>query len=405
MGEGSRSHGAGFATGHDGSYFEYDTKLTGEEFDNLLLWAAERKASDITIQSGEQVFADIGGQLVRITRRPISPPDVEALVSHIYGPNGPAEIKSGHDLDPAHEVRKPDRGRLRFRVNITGGRMSGGDAIQITIRTLPEMPPNIDDLGIEEEIKENFRPRDGMVLVTGPTGSGKSTLLSAGIRMIVERPDANEKVLEYSKPVEYVYDKVSHPSSSIFQTDVGRHLRPKFGSGDEESEFAYCVRNALRRKPTIIMIGEARDKATIEASIEASLTGHVLYTTMHTIGVPETLRRAVMPFPGEERGSIAVDIMESLRMIVTQVLIPRVGGGKVGCREYMVFDPDTRAKMLEYPIDDWPKIIRRLLSEGKVKGCSMTDSARELYKQGLIDATTMSRFEARVKHEARAIER
>src|SRR3546814_16348367 len=87
------------------------------------------------------------------------------------------------------------------------------------------------------------------------------------------------------------------PSSIVFQTEVGRHLRPK-DAHDEGSLFAYAVRNALRRKPTIILIGEARDRATIHASVEAALTGHLLFTTMHTIGVGATLRSAVPPFPG-----------------------------------------------------------------------------------------------------------
>lgn len=392
----SKVESGAFAKGHDGSYFDLDVRMSEDNFDDLLLWANDHKVSDVTIQSTEPVYADIGGLIVPITRRPLTHPEVETIVRYVYGENGPAEIKGGHDLDPSHEIKKVnEKGRLRFRVNITGGRMPGGDALQITIRTLPEIPLDINTLGIEQDILDNFRPKDGMVLVTGPTGSGKSTLLSSGIRMIIENPDANEKILEYSKPVEYVYDKVDHPSSSIFQTEVGRHLRPKSHEGDEESEFAYCVRNALRRKPTIIMIGEARDKATIQAAIEASLTGHLLYTTMHTIGVPETLRRAVMPFPGDERHAIAIDIMSSLRMIVTQILIPRIGGGKVGCREYMVFDYDTRTKLLEIPVDDWPNATRHMLDEGQVVGRSMASSARILRDEGKIDDKTLQWFEIR----------
>lgn len=384
-----------FSPEHDGSFFEYDSRLGVDDFDELLTWASNRKASDITVQSGEPVVADMGGKLVAITRNKISHPEVQNMARYIYGPNVTSEVKSGHDLDPSHEIKKPEGGRLRFRVNITGGRMPGGEAIQITIRTLPEMPPEIHMLDIEEDIINNFRPRDGMVLVTGPTGSGKSTLLSSGIRMIIENPEANEKILEYSKPVEYVYDMVSHPSSSIFQTDVGKHLRPKSGSSDEESEFSYCVRNALRRKPTIILIGEARDKSTIQASVEAALTGHLLYTTMHTIGVAETLRRAVMPFPGSERRSIAVDIMESLRMIVTQILVPKVGGGKVGCREYMVFDDKARFRLLETDVDDWPKVTRKMLSNKEVQGQSMIQAATRLFENGEIDERTLSWFTAR----------
>lgn len=385
----SEQHSTGqqslFGSGHDGSYFEYDGRIGVDEFDNMLLWCSERKASDITIQSALPVIAEIGGKLVKVTRRLVSHPEVEEIVRYIYGENGPGEIKSGHDLDPAHEVKIPGKGRKRYRVNITGGRIPGGDGIQITIRTLPEIPIHIDQLGVEQDIIDNFRPPQGMVLVTGPTGSGKSTLLSSGIRMLVERADANEKILEYSKPVEYVYDKVDMPSSVVFQTEVGRHLRPRGHEAGEESEFAHCVRNALRRKPTIILIGEARDKATIQASVEAALTGHLLFSTMHTIGVAETLRRAVMPFPGDERRAMAVDIMETMRMVVTQILLPKKGGGKVACREYMIFDQYVRNKMLDSDVDDWPQLARALLQEGKVIGKGMIQSAQELYTKNLID--------------------
>jgi defect in organelle trafficking protein DotB len=376
-----------FSRGHDGSIYEVDGRLSDDDFDDLLIWCAEKGASDITLQPMLPVIADIGGKLVKVTQKPLQVPEVDSIVRYIYGENGPAEIKSGFDLDPAHEIRTPT-GRMRFRVNITGGRSSGQDGIQITVRTLPDIPLHIDKLGVEDDILKNFRPKDGMVLVTGPTGSGKSTLLSSGLRMILEDPDANEKVLEYSKPVEYVYDKVEMPSSVVFQTDVGRHLRPR-GSADEASEFAYCVRNALRRKPTIITIGEARDKATIEACVEASLTGHLLYSTMHTIGVAETLRRAVTPFPGDERRAMAIDILEVLRMVVTQILVPREGGGKVACREYMVFDDKARTQIMNAEIDDWPKVIRRLLTERSCIGQSMADNAIGLHEQGLISDKTM----------------
>ncbi|MBO9428664.1 ATPase, T2SS/T4P/T4SS family [Sulfitobacter sp. R18_1] len=376
-----------FSRGHDGSIFEVDGRIGEDNFDELLIWCSEKGASDITIQPNLPVIADIGGKLVKVTQKSLQVPEVDGIVRYIYGENGPAEIKSGFDLDPSHEIRVPG-GRMRFRVNITGGRSSGQDGIQITVRTLPDIPLHIDTLNVEPAILENFRPKDGMVLVTGPTGSGKSTLLSSGLRMVLEDPDANEKVLEYSKPVEYVYDKVEMPSSVVFQTDVGKHLRPR-AQADEASEFAYCVRNALRRKPTIITIGEARDKATIEACVEASLTGHLMYSTMHTIGVAETLRRAVTPFPGDERRAMAIDILEVLRMIVTQILLPREGGGKVACREFMVFDDDTREKVLAAEIDDWPKVIRRLLAEGNCIGQSMADCAIGLHDQGLISKNTL----------------
>lgn len=376
-----------FAGRHDGSVFDCGGQMDFDKLDKLLIWATEKKASDISIQTNLEVMADIGGEIHRITNVKTSGHDVQGIVRHIYGENGPAEIQGGGDLDPSYEIRIKGVGLKRYRVNVTGGRIPGGLGMQLTLRTLPEQPIEISKLGIEDDILNNFRPEQGLILVTGPTGSGKSTLLSSGLRMIAEQPDANEKILEYSSPIEYVYDGIHMPSSFVFQTHAGVHLRPR-GDDSEESIFAMCVRNALRRKPTIIVIGEARDKATIQATTEAALTGHLCFSTMHTIGVGPTLRRAVTPFPESTRAAMSVDIMESLRMIVTQLLVPKKGGGKVGCREYMIFDEKTRESFLRQSTDIWPQHARKLLASQEAKGRTMTQSAVELLKQGLIDEDT-----------------
>lgn len=387
-----------FAGKHDGTVFDCGSYFGHDEFDALLQWGIEHKASDITLQPDIPAMADIGGEIVPIIRRPLTSAEIEGIVRYVYGENGPAEVMGGGDLDPSHEIRIRGVGVKRFRVNVTGGRMIGGKGMQMTVRTLPSTPVPIEKLGIEKGILDNFRPEQGLIFVTGPTGSGKSTLLSSGIRMLVERENGNEKVLEYSAPIEYVYDGIDMPSSIVHQTHAGRDLRPRgIEGGDEQSIFAYCIRNALRRKPTIIVVGEARDKATIEASVMAGLTGHLVFTTMHTIGVGETLRRAVMPFPDESRRSMAVDIMESLRMVVTQLLLPRIGGGKVGCREYMVFGREIREAFLKENVDNWPRLARRLLAEERAIGRTMAAAALELLAKGEIDEATYERVAARGK--------
>jgi defect-in-organelle-trafficking protein DotB len=391
----SGSAGANLFAGlHDGSKFDCGTYFGPDEFDAMLAWGSDRKASDVTLQPNIPAMADIGGLIIPITTKPLTSAEIEGIVRYVYGENGPAEIMGGSDLDPSHEIRIRGLGVKRYRVNVTGGRIIGGKGMQMTIRSLPGIPPLIDDLDIEPEIIANCRPEQGLILVTGPTGSGKSTLLSSVIRMLIERPNGNEKVLEYSAPIEYIYDGVKMPSSVVFQTHAGRDLRPR-GASDEHSIFAYCVRNGLRRKPTIIVIGEARDKATIEATVEAGLTGHLVFSTMHTIGVGETLRRATMPFPDDVRRSMAVDIMESLRMVVTQLLVPKVGGGKVACREFMVFGRDIREAFLKENVDAWPKVSRRLLAEERAIGRTMAKSALNLLARGLIDEHTYERIAAR----------
>ena len=119
------------------------------------------------------------------------------------------------------------------------------------------------------------------ILITGGTGSGKSTLLAAGNRMLLERPQGCGKMLTYEAPIEYVYDSIQSPRSLVSQSEIPRHL----------PDFAHGVRNALRRKPEIILVGESRDRETINASIEAAQTGHAVYTTTHTLGVANTVQR------------------------------------------------------------------------------------------------------------------
>ena len=374
-----------------GEVFHYQDQLDDTKLDDLLIWGITREISEFSIQTGSVVMAAVGGKMCKITDIPTTANEVESIVRYIYGENGPAEIRGGADIDVSHEIKTEHNEFRRFRVNITGGRFAGSVGMQISIRALPEQPIAITDLNIEDEIVNNLRPSQGMILVTGPTGSGKSTLMASAIRNIIEQPDANEKVIEYSAPIEYVYDNVEKPSSLVFQTHAGFHLRPK-GKSTENSSFSYCVRNALRRKPTIIVIGEARDKETIAASVEAALTGHLLFSTMHTKGVGATLRRAVLPFPEPTRESIAIDIMESVQMIVTQLLLPRVDGGQVACREYMVFNDEIRDSFLNEPINNWTHHSRELLSDEQVCGQSIMDSALKLVEQGEIENSTFQRL-------------
>jgi defect-in-organelle-trafficking protein DotB len=377
-----------FAGAHDGTTFPLEGYLDKDSFDEILKWAGDRKASDITITPDQHVIADIGGKLCRITDRIITTAEIETCVRYVYGENGPAEVLAGNDLDPSHEVRVRGQRIRRYRVNITPGRVPGGVGMQMTIRTLPSSPIPIEKLNIEEPLLENTRPKNGVILICGPTGSGKSTLMSSIIRMIVERPDANEKVLEYSSPIEYVYDEVEMPSSTVFQTHVGKHLKPRDGG----SEWAYAARNSLRRKPTIIVLGEARDAETIEELVKISQEGHLTYSTMHTNSVAETINRAINVFPHEVRDRMAIDLMGALRMIVVQVLVDRVGGGKVACREYMVFHPKVRERFMKTKQTAWPILIQRMLTQDEVIGQTMRKASLALLAAGTISMETFERL-------------
>ena len=343
-----------------------------DHVDPFLLWCVNKGSSDVTIQSDRRVYNELSGKLYPATYRPLDSAEMAAFLNKIYGPEALAKLASGTDLDLSYEIR-PDRyNRSRFRVNITPILSKGRDAAQITMRVLPADPPTFKQLGIEEQIIKNWAPRQGMIVVTGPTGSGKTTLLAAGIRHLLEGKHGCGKVLSYEAPIEYTYDNIEGPHSLISQTEIPRHL-PDFYRG---------VRNALRRKPEIILVGEARDRETISAAIEAGQTGHTVYTTTHTTGVAATIRRMISTFEPEERAERAYSLMETMRMIVTQALVPKVGGGRIGVREWMVFDDIVREKLLEMDYNDWAPEVQRMINQF---GQTMEKSATQVFEQGLIE--------------------
>ncbi|MDQ2995378.1 MAG: Flp pilus assembly complex ATPase component TadA, partial [Pseudomonadota bacterium] len=220
-------------------------------------------------------------------------------------------------------------------------------------------------------LTDHLAPKDGVVYVTGATGSGKTTLLAAVIRELSEEPEGHRKMLTYEAPIEFVYDMVEMPSSVISQSEIPRHL-PSFAAG---------VRNALRRKPRLILVGESRDPETISAVMEAALTGHPVYTTLHSTGVAESIRRLVGSFSQDERQGRTIDIIETLRLIIWQQLVPTVDGKRVALREFLVFDEEIRDQLLEVDYTQVTSLTRKLLRE---RGQPMRVDAERVYKEGLI---------------------
>jgi defect-in-organelle-trafficking protein DotB len=347
-------------------------RFTEDAVDPFLLWCVKQGASDVSIQSDRQPYNEIHGHLYPGTIRKIDAADMAVFLTRIYGPEALARLAAGKDLDVSYEIR-PDRyTRIRFRVNITAILSKGRDAAQITMRVLPSEPPTMKDLKVEREIIEAWAPRQGIVIITGPTGSGKTTLLAAGNRLLLERPQGCGKMLTYESPIEYVYDAINSPRSLVAQSEIPRHL-PSFAAG---------IRNSLRRKPEVILVGEARDRETINASIEAAQTGHAVYTTTHTIGVANTVQRLLSTYEMNEREERAVALMETLRLIVTQALVPRVQGGRIGVREWMKFPEEVREKLMDMHFTKWPSEIQRMINQ---YGRTMQRSAEIIFEAGVID--------------------
>lgn len=340
--------------------------------DPFLMWCVKRGASDITFQTNRSVYGEIHGTLYPATYRSLDAADMTAVLTKLYGTEALAVLAGGEDLDLSYEIMTDRFTRTRFRVNITAILTDGRDGVQATLRTLPSVPPTFEQLKVNPQIVENWKPRNGLVLVTGPTGSGKSTLLAAGNRMLIESPHGCGKMLTYESPIEFTYDSIGSPRSLVAQTEIPKHL-PSFAAG---------VRNALRRKPEIILVGEARDRETISAAIEAGQTGHTVYATVHTTGVAATIRRMVSTFEPSERTERAFALMETLRMIVTQTLVPKIGGGRQALREHLVFTEAIREELLNTTFDRWPLMLIQMVEK---HGKTMEQSAREHYEAGIIE--------------------
>lgn len=359
-------------------------RFTTEALDRLLLHCVKLEASDITIQTNTSIMAEIHGRLFATTTRKVSNTEVGDMLNAIYGSNGTTQIFSGKDVDTHYEIR-PQRGeRYRFRVNATGCQIEGHDGIQITIRTIPTTPPELTSLNVEPEILNAMAPPQGTVVVTGPTGSGKSTLLASIIRSLAEQPDGNRKMLTYESPIEFVYDMVQMPSSIMSQSEIPRHL-PSFSAG---------VRNALRRKPRLILVGEARDVETIAAVIDAALTGHPVYTTVHSNGVADAVRRMISTFPAEERHGRALDILETLRLVIWQYLAPSTDGKRIALREYLVFDEEVRDILVSTEVELLASKTRQLLKE---RGQPMVVDAERKFKEGKLPEREYKIMVARAK--------
>lgn len=346
-------------------------RLTMETTDQILMHCVKLGASDITLQTNEPIYAEIYGRLIKVTRRKLSNTEMGEVINAMYGPNGTAQIMSGKDVDTHYEIRPNRTDRYRFRINATGCQVEGHDGIQITARTIPSDPPKLINMNLPKPILDALTPEQGVVYITGATGSGKSTLLAAIIRDIAEDADSNRKILTYEAPIEFVYDSVPKISAIVSQSEIPRHL-PSFAGG---------VRNALRRKPRLILVGEARDPETIGAVMEAAMTGHPVYTTLHSNGVAETMRRLVTTFPSEERQGRTIDIIETIRLVVSQRLVPTVDGKRVALREYLVFDEKVRDILLDTDMLNITATVRKMVRE---RGRTMEADAREKFEAGII---------------------
>lgn len=325
----------------------------------LVQYAVENNASDLHLTVGVPPILRINGELKKFNDRILLSNDTEKLVSQVLDEKQIKELNEKGQIDTSYS--KPGIGR--FRVNVYKQRGSYGMAI----RVIPLQVPTIDQLGLPSVIKDLSRLKRGLILVTGPTGSGKSTTLASMVNLINEENKCHIITLE--DPIEYLH---RHNKSIVNQREIGT----------DTNSYSDALRAALRQDPDVILVGEMRDLDTISIALTAAETGHLVLSTLHTIGAAKTIDRIIDVFPPYQQQQIRVQFSSVIQAIISQQLIPKANGeGRVAAVEIMIATPAIRNLIREEKIH---QIENSIQTGGKIGMKTMDNSLLELYNKGII---------------------
>lgn len=359
--------------------------MDGDDLNLLLAKMEQLGGSDLFLMGGECVWISLFGKKVRITKRGLADKEAYSILQHIYGDNAPALLGTGKPIDTSLEFKNEvtnDAGyketiRHRFRVNGIACLRNGRQSATITLRTIPTTPPDVTKINVEQDILNACRNSDqGLILVVGATGNGKSTLLASILRDQLEEEDGNRNLVTIESPIEFVYDDVEKPTSFITQLEVGRHIDSFHGG----------VINSLRMAPTTILIGEARDYETVSAAVDASVTGHVVFSTVHANSVAETFQRLVSVYPKEMQTQAKFDIVQALKMVVAQRLIPTVDGKRTAIREYLILTQEIKSALINSH-----NLAQAAFQMVESHGRSMMKDVQDKYEKGIISEDVYNR--------------
>lgn len=294
--------------------------------DEILTKAVEMKASDIHMTINMPPIYRINGELVRMGENLLALDTLKTAAEHIMGESNKETIAQKGEVDFSYSIP----GVARFRVNVYRQRKS----YTIAARIINSKIPDFESLDLPAQVLSELamKPR-GLILVTGPTGSGKSTTLAAMVNYINKNKSCH--ILTLEDPIEYLF---KHDKSMINQREIG----------DDTISFANGLRSALREDPDIVLVGEMRDLETIATAVTASETGHLVLSTLHTVGAVETINRIIDAFPPHQQQQIRVQLASVLQGVVSQQLLRRTDiPGRVVAMEIMLVTDAIRNNIRE----------------------------------------------------------
>ncbi|WP_243439356.1 type IV pilus twitching motility protein PilT [Fundidesulfovibrio soli] len=315
----------------------------------------ELGASDLHLSSGSQPVIRLHGVLQRVKFKVLEHEELKKLLFEITPEPKIKEFEETGDVDFAYAVP----GISRYRVNF----YNQSRGVAAAFRTIPEKVLSLEELGMPPILTDLCKLPKGLVLVTGPTGSGKSTTLAAMIDYI--NTQRQEHILTIEDPIEFLHQP---KNCLVNQREVGRDTK----------SFTSALRGALREDPDVILVGEMRDLETIRLALEAAETGHLVFSTLHTISASKTVDRIIEVFPGDQQEQIRSALSESLRGVVAQTLFKRVDKpGRACALEILVALPSVRNLIREKRTFQ----INSVIETGKNQGMQTLDDAiMELYQ-------------------------
>jgi len=353
--------------------------LKKQEIDHILARMLDSydNVSDLNITVGKPFQVETAGELAAVDMEPrfdeITPFQAEIFVLNLLNQNRrlTENLLLEGSCDSSYELP----GKARFRVNAFSQRGN----YSIVLRKLATKIPTCQELGIPESFLEMAEEKNGFILVTGATGTGKTTSLAAVLNEINDVRSVHVVTLE--DPVEYDHP---HKMATFNQREMG----------EDFDSFAHGLRAALRQAPKVILVGEMRDRETVEIGLSAAETGHLVLSTLHTVDAGQTINRILGMFPVEEENQIRIRLADAIRWIVCQRLLPKVGGGRIAAFEIM--RTNLRVKDLILHGESEGKTYYDVIHDGKAFGtATFDDYIIGLYEKGLITEETAMAYASR----------
>ncbi|GAC30822.1 type IV pilus twitching motility protein PilT [Brumicola pallidula] len=330
------------------------------DINELLAFSVSNRASDLHLSAGLPPIIRVDGEMRRLNINELTHEEVHELIFSIMNDKQRKEYEENLECDFSFEIKDLSR----FRVNAF---MQNRGAAAV-LRTIPSDILTLDQLGAPEIFKQIINQPTGIILVTGATGSGKSTTLAAMVDHI--NTHKREHILTIEDPIEFVH---KNKMCVMNQREVHR----------DTHSFNNALRSALREDPDVILVGELRDLETIRLAISAAETGHLVFGTLHTNSAPKTIDRIIDVFPAEEKSMVRSMLSESLRAVISQTLLKKVGGGRVAAHEIMIGIPAIRNLIREDKVPQMYSVIQTGHQHGMQ---TMDQCLQRLVAMGVISA-------------------